>query len=61
MTGCADEALLPPLQLCALTVRQASLPELIEWRDKLRQEVRVEEQGEKAGVGRDIKVRFGRV
>jgi sugar phosphate isomerase/epimerase len=30
VTGCADEALLPPLQLCALTVRQASLPELID-------------------------------
>ena len=29
------------------------------WRDKLRQEVRTEEQGSNAGLGRDIKVRFG--
>ena len=36
------------------------LPELREWRDQLRQEVRTEEQGSSAGLGRDIKVRFGR-
>lgn len=36
-----------------------SLPELTQWRDKLRGEVRTEEQGSSAGLGRDIKVRFG--
>lgn len=37
-----------------------SLPELTQWRDRLRQEVRTEEQGSDAGLGRDIKVRYGR-
>ncbi len=37
-----------------------SIAELMQFRDKLRQEVRVEEQGSRAGLGRDIKVRFGR-
>lgn len=37
-----------------------SLPELNQWRDRLRAEVRTEEQGSSAGLGRDIKVRFGR-
>jgi hypothetical protein len=36
------------------------LAELTQWRDKLRGEVRAEEQGESAGLGRDIKVRFSR-
>lgn len=34
--------------------------ELMDWRDRLRAEVRTEEQAEKAGLGRNIKVRFGR-
>lgn len=37
-----------------------SLAELTQWRDQLRAEVRAEEQGSRAGVGRNIKVRFGR-
>lgn len=36
------------------------LAELLQLRDKLRQEVRTEEQGSAAGLGRNIKVRFGR-
>jgi hypothetical protein len=36
------------------------LPDLMQLRDKLRQEVRTEEQGSAAGLGRNIKVRFGR-
>jgi len=37
-----------------------SLPDLTKWRDQLRAEVRTEEQGSNAGLGRNIKVRFGR-
>jgi hypothetical protein len=36
------------------------LAELMQLRDRLRQEIRVEEQGSAAGLGRNIKVRFGR-
>ena len=32
--------------------------ELMDWRNRLRAEVRAEEQGENAGVGRNIRVRF---
>lgn len=37
-----------------------SLAELQQWRNDLRQEVRTEEAGANAGLGRNIKVRFGR-
>jgi hypothetical protein len=37
-----------------------SLSELRQWRDQLRGEVRTEEQGSNAGLGRNIKVRYGR-
>jgi len=37
-----------------------SLPDLTQWRDRLKAEVRIEEQGARAGVGRQIKVRLGR-
>lgn len=43
------------------SISRWSLPELRQWRDQLRQEVRTEEQADKAGLGRDIKVRFSRV
>lgn len=42
------------------SISRWTLAELIEWRRKLRAEVRIEEQGRNAGVGRHIKVRFGR-
>jgi hypothetical protein len=50
-------------QSMALNGRQIArwpLAELTQWRDRLKAEVRTEEQGEKAGLGRNIKVRFGR-
>lgn len=37
-----------------------SIPELMQFRAQLRAEVRTEEEGDQAGLGRDIKVRFGR-
>lgn len=42
------------------SISRTPLPELREWRDQLRQEVRTEEGGERAGLGRNIKVRFSR-
>lgn len=48
----------------ALNGRQISrwpLEELRKWRTELRAEVRTEEQGSKAGAGRQIKVRLSRV
>jgi hypothetical protein len=42
------------------SISRWSLPELIQWRDRLRAEVAAEEQGSQAGLGRNIKVRFGR-
>jgi hypothetical protein len=42
------------------SLSRTPLPELREWRDQLKQEVRTEEQGEKAGLGRNVKVRFSR-
>lgn len=37
-----------------------SLAELTQWRKDLRNEVKMEEQGSRAGLGRNIKVRFDR-
>lgn len=42
------------------SISRWSLAELTQWRKDLRQEVKTEEQGSRAGVGRDIRVRFGR-
>jgi hypothetical protein len=42
------------------SIARWSLAELTQWREKLRAEVKVEEQGERAGLGRNIKVRYGR-
>jgi hypothetical protein len=36
------------------------LAELTKWRDQLKTEVRTEEQGSRAGAGRNLKVRYGR-
>jgi hypothetical protein len=48
------------MSIAGRSISRWSLEELTSWRDKLKQEVRSEEQGTKAGRGRDIKVRFGR-
>jgi hypothetical protein len=42
------------------SISRWSLPELTAWRDKLKGEVQAEEAGSNAGLGRNIKVRFGR-
>lgn len=42
------------------SISRLPLPELTQWRDRLRQEVRTEEQGERAGLGRIIKTRMNR-
>lgn len=39
---------------------RSDLPLLIQWQDRLKQEVRTEEQGERAGLGRNLKTRFSR-
>lgn len=41
------------------SISKMSPLELMDWRDRLRSEVRVEQQAEKAGLGRDIRVRYG--
>jgi hypothetical protein len=41
------------------TLSRWSLAELMQLRDQLKAEVRTEEQGSQAGLGRDIKVRYG--
>jgi hypothetical protein len=42
------------------SISRWSLEELKQWRKELRQEVQQEDQGSHAGVGRNIKVRYGR-
>lgn len=42
------------------SISRTPLPELRQWRDQLRQEVRTEEKGAAAGLGRNIKTRFSR-
>lgn len=42
------------------SISRWSLAELTQWRSQLRQEVRTEEQGSRAGLGRNIKVRHVR-
>lgn len=42
------------------SISRWTLQELRQWRDQLRAEVRAEEAGEAAGLGRNIKARFGR-
>lgn len=40
------------------SIERHSLPELTAWRDQLRNEVKTQEQGGSAGLGRNIKVRL---
>ncbi len=42
------------------SISRIPLPELTQWRTQLRQEVKTEEGGSNAGLGRYIKVRLGR-
>lgn len=42
------------------SISRWSLSELLQFRNDLRNEVRAEESGSAAGLGRDIKVRYGR-
>lgn len=42
------------------SISRIPIPELMDLRTQLRQEVRTEEQGESAGLGRNIKTRFSR-
>ena len=48
------------MTIAGRTLSRWSLAELNQWRDRLRAEVRTEEQAQRAGLGRDIKVRYGR-
>lgn len=48
------------MQLRGRSISRWSLAELTKWRSELRNEVKIEEQGEKAGLGRNIKARYGR-
>ena len=47
------------ISVAGRSISRWSIAELMEWRDRLRQEVRTEEQGSQTGQGRDIKVRYG--
>ena len=48
------------VSIAGRTLSRWSLAELTQWRDRLRQEIRTEEQSGTSGAGRSIKVRFGR-
>lgn len=48
------------MSLNGRSISRTPLPELRQWRTDLREEVRTEEQAERAGLGRNIKVRFAR-
>lgn len=48
------------MTIAGRSLSRIPLAELMTFRDKLRQEVRTEEQGAKSGSGRNIKVRFTR-
>jgi len=49
------------MTIAGRSISRWSMIELMDWRDRLRAEVRAEEQGRSAGLGRDIKVRYGRL
>ena len=49
------------MSIAGRQVSRIPLPELMSLREKLRAEVRIEEQGAKAGLGRNIRVRLRRV
>jgi hypothetical protein len=46
------------ISIAGRSISRWSVAELMQWRDKLRAEVRAEEQGSAAGLGRDIRVRL---
>jgi hypothetical protein len=48
------------ISIAGRSISRWSLSELLQWRDRLRQEVRAEEQAEAAGLGRQVRVRVGR-
>jgi hypothetical protein len=48
------------ISIAGRSISRYPLTELLQLRSQLRGEVRTEEQGENAGLGRDIKVRYGR-
>jgi len=48
------------MSLAGRSISRMSPSELMDWRDRMRAEVRTQEQGDKAGLGRDIRVRYGR-
>jgi hypothetical protein len=47
------------MSIAGRSISRWSLAELLQFRSQLRGEVRTEEQGANAGLGRDIKVRYG--
>lgn len=47
------------MSIAGRSISRWSVPELMEWRDRLRAEVRTDERGSAAGLGRDIRVRYG--
>lgn len=48
------------LSIAGRSISRWSLPELRQWRTELRQEIRTEEAGANAGLGRNIRVRLRR-
>lgn len=48
------------MNIAGRSISRWSLGELTQFRNELRAEVRTEEQGSNAGLGRNIKVRYGR-
>lgn len=49
------------MSIAGRSISRIPIAELIQLRDKLRAEVQIEEQGSKAGLGRNIRVRLSRV
>jgi hypothetical protein len=47
------------MSIAGRSISRWSISELMQFRSQLRGEVRTEEQGSNAGLGRDIKVRYG--
>jgi len=47
------------MSIAGRSIARLQPKELLDWRDRLRAEVRAEDQGENAGLGRNIRVRFG--
>lgn len=47
------------MSIAGRSISRWSIAELTQLRNDLRAEVRTEEQGSRAGLGRDIKVRYG--